>query len=403
MSKINVFFENENYTVDEESFSSAVDAIRAHLLSAMNGTGATINFGGTSYNVDSTKLSSATNDFVTHLGTISGSGHKVVVNGTEYAINSSDVVGAIENLQAILGGTYVGGSGSGDDGSDEEEPGGIIFEQLAPGLYETGSNYTVLLKDWDTLVSENTITADGEVVWNNRDNLAGDLVFDESTTVKSLTRYAGTHKLTGVVIPGSIGALDSKTIYNCQGLTSVVLCDGITEIGQNSFSGTANGNIVYVQIPDTVLEIGEWTFQSCDTSVFTQYGNCYYLGNKTNPYVALWKYIDKDSTSFEIHPDCKCIAGDAFYQCENFEHIEIPNNVVTICTNAFYFCKMMNSVTIPSSVTKIQYHAFDYCTSLTSITFNGTVEQWNAVTKGNEWNRNVPATEVVCTDGTVAL
>lgn len=58
---------------------------------------------------------------------------------------------------------------------------------------------------------------------------------------------------------------------------------------------------------------------------------------------------------------------------------------------------------LPDGVTSIGDYAFSNCSSLTSITFAGTVEQWNAITLGTRWNYNAPATEVVCSDGTVAL
>jgi hypothetical protein len=60
-------------------------------------------------------------------------------------------------------------------------------------------------------------------------------------------------------------------------------------------------------------------------------------------------------------------------------------------------------VEIPDSVTSIGYYAFAYCDSLTSITFEGTVEQWKAISKGSNWKYNVPATKVACKDGDVAL
>ena len=61
------------------------------------------------------------------------------------------------------------------------------------------------------------------------------------------------------------------------------------------------------------------------------------------------------------------------------------------------------SVTIPDGVTSIGEGAFYYCTSLTSVTFNGTMEEWKAISKGNSWGYLVPTKEVVCTDGTTSL
>lgn len=70
---------------------------------------------------------------------------------------------------------------------------------------------------------------------------------------------------------------------------------------------------------------------------------------------------------------------------------------------AFKGCTGLTSVTIGNGVTSIRSDAFFECTGLTSITFNGTIAQWNAISKGTFWKASVPATEVVCTDGKVAI
>ena len=43
------------------------------------------------------------------------------------------------------------------------------------------------------------------------------------------------------------------------------------------------------------------------------------------------------------------------------------------------------------------------CKALESISFNGTVAQWELVTKNSDWNRDVPATVIKCTDGDVSI
>lgn len=121
MAKINVPFDNKNYLVDEANFASSANALKSHLSSVMNGTGATINFGGVPYNVDSAKLTAARNAFVSHLGTVAGNGYKVVVNGVEYGVDSAKMTSAIAQLHEVLGGLLSGGEG----GNDKQ----VIFEE----------------------------------------------------------------------------------------------------------------------------------------------------------------------------------------------------------------------------------------------------------------------------------
>ena len=40
---------------------------------------------------------------------------------------------------------------------------------------------------------------------------------------------------------------------------------------------------------------------------------------------------------------------------------------------------------------------------MTDVYYTGTIEQWNAITKGEDWHNEVPATKVICSDGTISL
>lgn len=77
--------------------------------------------------------------------------------------------------------------------------------------------------------------------------------------------------------------------------------------------------------------------------------------------------------------------------------------VTAIGDFAFANVSFIETVSITTALKSIGNGAFSNCTSLTAINYYGTVEEWNAISKGENWNQNVPATEVICLDGTVPL
>ena len=128
-----------------------------------------------------------------------------------------------------------------------------------------------------------------------------------------------------------------------------------------------------------MTSIGDGAFEGCNKLQYNEYDNAYYLGNENNPYLVLIKAKNTSITSCNINNNTKVIAGEAFYECSS-----------------------LTSITIPDSVTSIGDYAFEYCSNLTSITFNGTIEQWNAISKGERWKYNIPS-KVYCTDGTISI
>lgn len=96
-------------------------------------------------------------------------------------------------------------------------------------------------------------------------------------------------------------------------------------------------------------------------------------------------------TSVKMPESLISIGEYAFQSCHGLTNIEIPSSVTTIGEGAFYNCLNLTSVTIPESVTKIDYYAFKYCEDLKTINYTGTQDQWKAISKRTDWNKDCHA------------
>jgi hypothetical protein len=108
-------------------------------------------------------------------------------------------------------------------------------------------------------------------------------------------------------------------------------------------------------------------------------------------------------TSVTIPNSVTGIGEGAFSWCNSLTSVTIGNSVTSIKNNTFCRCESLTSVTIPDSVTSIGNRAFAFCYFLTSITFEGTIEEWNTITKDSDWYYDAPITVVHCIDGDVEI
>lgn len=203
--------------------------------------------------------------------------------------------------------------------------------------------------------------------------------------------------LTSITIPDSVTSIGNSAFFGCKGLTSITIPDRVTSIGYSAFYNCTG--LSSITIPDRVTSIGSSAFYN--TAWYSnQPDGLVYAGKVAYDY----KGTMPNNTSIVLKEGTLGIADSAFRDCTGLTSITIPDSVKSIGFNAFAYCSGLTSVTIGNGVTSIGSWTFSHCTGLTSITFNGTIAQWNAISKGESWKYRVPSTcKVVCTDGTTSI
>ncbi|MBR5716238.1 MAG: leucine-rich repeat protein [Bacteroidales bacterium] len=145
-----------------------------------------------------------------------------------------------------------------------------------------------------------------------------------------------------------------------QKITSVVIEDGVSSIGQFAFYDFIR--MASLSIPNSVTKIGNAAFYNCVRlasldlpSNLTEIGNGAFYGCDA-------------LTSIEIPSGVNIISPVLFFNCTGLTSVTIPDGVTEIGNAAFECCSSLATITIPSTVTSIGDAAFEWCTSLTSIT-----------------------------------
>ena len=160
-------------------------------------------------------------------------------------------------------------------------------------------------------------------------------------------------------------------------ITSVIINDGVTSIGNNVFNGCSS--LKSVTIPNSVTSIGNNAFDCCTSLESVTIPNkVMSIGNSAFYYCTSLKSV--------TIPDSVTSIGDsAFSTCRVLKSITIPSKVTEINSSTFFSCKALESVTIPNSVTTINNKAFRNCTSLKTVYYGGCSENmWNKITIGED-------------------
>lgn len=221
-------------------------------------------------------------------------------------------------------------------------------------------------------LDDGTLTVSGtglcDNIWENRFAAEGitDIVICDGITELDWGVFSDLPNLESVKIAGSVKTIGGNAFIRCPKLSSVELSEGLEEIGWGAFYCCTA--LESISIPDGVTSIDYYTFGSCTAlesidlpDTLTNIGSHAFTDTAYYNDASNWEdnvlYIGSNlieakytlSGDYEIADDTRLIACYAFDMCTSLESVTIPASVKYIGEGAFNGDESLRIVTVESS------------------------------------------------------
>ncbi len=186
-------------------------------------------------------------------------------------------------------------------------------------------------------------------------------------------------------------------------IKSVVISEGITSIGEFAFSFC--NNLKTATLPTSLKTIKRNGFMP-HIDEYIVHQNLYGLTEITIPpkvtEIAKYAFSGTAIKSVTIPSSVSTVGEMAFSECQKLETVRYSGKIIS--DRMFVRCIKLKNFTITKSTTEIVGGCFNYCENLTLITYEGTISEWNAITKRTNWDGHdsqveTPLTKIQCLDG----
>ena len=171
--------------------------------------------------------------------------------------------------------------------------------------------------------------------------------------------FSGNKVIQSVTIPGSIWSIGQSAFYNCTGLKTLALNEGLNTIKGQAFMNCPINTLV---IPNSVntIETYMWKDYSLNKHYEGAFEDC------------------KNLQSVVIGSGLTSIARDTFLGCTSLKEVIIGDGVTSIDVYAFSGCSSLTSISMGNSLTTIGSNSFENCTSLKTLNFGPAVQNINS-------------------------
>lgn len=200
------------------------------------------------------------------------------------------------------------------------------------------------------------------------------IIISEGITHIGQESFAHFDNLESVTLPSTLKSIGKNAFYSCDNLKRLVLPDGFAGLGENSLYGCSS--LTELVIPSSMYSIGGWALYGLDSaekytvaptnSAFSSDENgVLYNGDKTAlikyPAASKLKSYTVPASVIEIYPY-------AFDGCSVLEEVKFEENsaLASVTHNAFSDSSLKR-ITLPEGVKFIGEAAFDNCYYLESV------------------------------------
>ena len=167
-------------------------------------------------------------------------------------------------------------------------------------------------------------------------------------------------EITSIVIPEGYTSIGNSAFYNANNITSISLPSSITEIGASAFAYMDNLSDLDISKATSLTSISNYMLQGCP--LIKSFVVPDFITTVENN---AFRTSGLESVSFE-NPNTT-VGSYTFYGCTNLKNVTLPKNLKKIMSYTFYGCTSLTSVDIPAQIEIIDDRAFYECTSLDSI------------------------------------
>ena len=226
------------------------------------------------------------------------------------------------------------------------------------------------------------------IPWGQNSNAITSIVIPEGVTSIGDYAFYGCSKLKNVSLPSTLKSIGDEAFDGCTWLENISIPDGVTRIAKNTFYQCRN--LTNVKLPSSLKSIGEEAFAECKNlySISIPYGTetlengafarceglTYVLIPDTVETIGNWAFTDCIALKVaDIPQNVKIIGERAFKSCRKLETGVELKQITDLGEQAFYDCEKITSLVISSSITEIPNLAFNSCYALQSVTLPDSV------------------------------